>query len=334
MRMNEIARRLKILLKNKRPFLLTGSPGLGKTDAVVQACADAGIKLIVSHPVVSDPTDYKGMPAVVNDNGAQVAKFLPFGDLEQLITAQEPTCFFADDLGQATQSVQASFMQLPLIGKINGHPISKHVTFGAATNRRADKAGVGTFIAPLLDRFDQVFHLEFNVDDWVAWALRNGQPEGLVAFARWRPNLIADFVPPKGDLAKSPTPRSVAKLGVLINEGLDDYDTYQAACGEGFATEYHAFNKTRKDVPDIAAIQRNPDAVPMPTRSDVLYATVGALTYRATTSNIANVMRYSDRMPKEFQALLVRDAYAKTKALKHTPALMAWCLKNQDVLLN
>lgn len=334
MRMKEVSRRVGILLKNKRPFLLTGSPGLGKTDAVKQACEAAGIKLIISHPVVSDPTDYKGMPAIINAGGRTSAEFLPFGDLAQLIDAKEPTCFFADDVGQSSPAVQAALMQLKLCRKINGHDISPHVTFAAATNRRTDKAGVGTFIAPLLDRFDQVYQLEFNVDDFVQWALENGQPESIVSFARWRPSLISDFTPPKGDLQKTPTPRSVAKLGALINDGLDDYDTYQAACGEGFATEFHAFNSTRKEMPDIAAILKNPDAVGIPTRPDVLYATAGALSYRATAGNFANVLSYADRMPVEFQILLVKDAYSKTKALQSTPAFMAWVLKHKNVLLN
>lgn len=332
--MKEVAKRAKVLLKNKRPFLLTGSPGLGKTDAVKQACDEAGIKLIISHPVVSDPTDYKGMPALVNRDGKTVAEFLPFGDLEQLIDAKEPTCFFADDIGQSSPAVQASYMQVQLCRKINGHDISPHVTFAAATNRRTDKAGVGTFIAPLLDRFDQVYQLEFNIDDWVQWALETGQPESIVGFARWRPGLISDFVPPKGDLQKTPTPRSVAKLGILINDGLDDYDTYQAACGEGFATEFHAFNSTRKEMPDIATILKTPDAVAVPTRPDVLFAVAGALSYRATVGNFANVLAYADRMPSEFQLLLVRDAYSKTKALQSTPAFLSWVTKNKNVLLN
>ena len=58
------------------PVLIKGAPGIGKSDIVKQACKLVGAKLIVAHPVVSDPTDFKGMPAIVDG----VATFLPFGE--------------------------------------------------------------------------------------------------------------------------------------------------------------------------------------------------------------------------------------------------------------
>lgn len=48
----------------KLPVLIKGAPGIGKTDIVSQACKDAGAELIVSHPVVDEPIDYKGLPFV------------------------------------------------------------------------------------------------------------------------------------------------------------------------------------------------------------------------------------------------------------------------------
>src|SRR6266853_4045336 len=51
-------------LPKKRQTLIKGQPGVGKSDIVEQACAAIGADLIFSHPAVSDPTDYKGMPCV------------------------------------------------------------------------------------------------------------------------------------------------------------------------------------------------------------------------------------------------------------------------------
>jgi len=329
MKSSEIIKRIATLMRHRKPFLLTGSPGLGKTDCIVEAAKQAGLRCIISHPVVSDPTDYKGMPAIVDGT----AHFLPFGDLNQLIEADKPTLFFLDDIGQAPTSVQAALMQLILCRKVNGHAISEHVTFAAATNRRSDKAGVGTFITPLLDRFDQIYELEFDSNDWVGWALQNGQPEPLIGFARWRPSLISDFKQPKDDLSKCPTPRSVAKLGDLINIGLDDFDTYKSACGEGFATEFAAFRKTRDHMPDIDGVLKDPDGSDLPTRPDVLYATAAALAFRVTAGNFGNVLKYSERMSPEFRVMLVRDCIAKSKALESSPALTKWLINNQSVIL-
>jgi midasin (ATPase involved in ribosome maturation) len=69
------------------PVLLVGQPGIGKTDIVTAAAAELGADLIVEHPVVSDPTDYKGLPFPTADG----AEFLPFGMLKQLISADRLT---------------------------------------------------------------------------------------------------------------------------------------------------------------------------------------------------------------------------------------------------
>ena len=92
----------------KMPVLICSGPGIGKSSIVEQACAEAEADCIVMHPVVSDPTDFKGMPWV-GDGGAT---FLPFGDLQKLVNATKLTACFIDDLGQATPAVQAAAMQL------------------------------------------------------------------------------------------------------------------------------------------------------------------------------------------------------------------------------
>ena len=94
------------------PVLITGAPGIGKTDCEAQACVDANADNIIMHPVIKDPTDFKGMPWVT-DGGAA---FIPFSDLERLINAPTLTACFLDDLGQATPAVQAAAMQLVLGG--------------------------------------------------------------------------------------------------------------------------------------------------------------------------------------------------------------------------
>lgn len=138
MKPSQLAALLAKTIPGKRPVLIKGAPGIGKTDVVTQACQAAGADLVISHPVVSDPIDYKGLPALADGR----AEFLPFGELRTLIEANSLTVFFLDDLGQAPPTVQAAAMQLILARRINGHLVSEQVCFVAATNRKQDKAGV------------------------------------------------------------------------------------------------------------------------------------------------------------------------------------------------
>src|SRR5260370_17173095 len=83
------------------PVLITGAPGIGKTDCEAQACAAANANNIIMHPVVKDPTDFKGMPWVTDG----VAAFIPFCHLHRLINASTLTACFLDHLGQATPPI-------------------------------------------------------------------------------------------------------------------------------------------------------------------------------------------------------------------------------------
>lgn len=332
MKASALSRTLLTLIPQNENTLLTGAPGVGKTSVVEQVVEQLGYDLIVTHPVVDDPTDYKGMPAVVSHGKTKEpsAQFLPFGDLWSMIEADRPTVVFMDDLGQAPPAVQAAIMQLVLARKINGHKVSDHVRFLAATNRRQDKAAVTGLITPLLDRFSTVLALDFDLEDWIAWGIAHETPAVLLAFARFKPDLLGKFEANK-DMRKSPTPRSVAGLGRLMNLKLDDYEVWAGAVGEGFATEFQGFYRTWLELPDRQEIYLNPDKVAVPTKPDVLYALMGSLAHGANKDNFEQTVRYLKRVPKEFSVLCVKDAMLREPTVKTTKAFTAWALENKQV---
>ena len=237
MKPKELQRFLAFAFNKGESVLIKGKPGIGKSDIVAQACADAGCELIISHPVVSDPTDYKGMPFV----DGKEAKFLPFNELNRLINASVPTVFFLDDLGQASPSVQAACMQLLLARRINEFKVSDHITFVAATNRKEDKAGVSGILEPVKSRFASIVELNVNTEDWCEWAVNNGMPHELISFLRFRPDMLDKETVPSKDIVNTHSPRTVASLGRLQNKGLPvdlRYEVFKGATGEGFAVEY------------------------------------------------------------------------------------------------
>lgn len=185
MKPSELKETLITLINSRLPALVVGAPGIGKSDIVTHAATDAGNDVIISHPVVSDPTDYKGLPHATHDG--TTAEFLPYGELNHLIHAEKPTVFFLDDLGQAPPSVQAACMQLLLARRINGHMVSNHVTFLAATNRRQDRAAVTGILEPVKSRFATILNLEPDLNDWSKWAINAQMPPELIAFVRYRP---------------------------------------------------------------------------------------------------------------------------------------------------
>lgn len=252
MKPSELARLLPSTIAARLPVMITGAPGIGKSDSVEQACAAADADLILTHPGLSDPTDYKGLPYAKDG----IADFLPYGDLRRMIDADRLTVVFGDDFGQAPPSVQAAWMQLVLARRVNGHRISDNVVFITATNRKQDKAHVTGILEPVKGRF-VIIELEPDVTDWIAWALGAGVPIELIAFIRFRPELLNKFEPTP-DITNSPTPRNVAMIGKLLTAGIDpdlEYAAFSGAAGEGFAAEFLGFLKIWRNLPDPDAGQ-------------------------------------------------------------------------------
>lgn len=191
MKPSQLSRLLTAAIPAGLPVLIKGAPGVGKSAIVEQAAAEVGADMILSHPAVSDPTDAKGLPWVGKDG--ESATFLPFGELAQAIKADRPTVWFLDDLGQAPPAVQASYMQLLLARRVNGHKLPDCVTFVAATNRRTDRAGVSGILEPVKSRFAAIVELEADLDEWCKWAIAQELPPELIAFLRFQPHSLSSF---------------------------------------------------------------------------------------------------------------------------------------------
>lgn len=327
MRPSNAVRFLQGAIRMRRSVLLVGAPGVGKTDIVTQAAAAEGADLIVSHPVVSDPTDAKGLPWPVADRGE--ATFLPFGDLARAIKAERPTVWLLDDLGQAAPATQAAYMQLILARRVNGHALSDKVTILACSNRRTDRAGVTGMLEPVKSRFLSIVEIEPSLDDWCVWALNHDLPTALVAFHRFRGGELLCKFAPAADMSQSPVPRTWAHLAEIEAWGLPDSVEAEAmagAVGEGAATEYLAFRRMVGSLVTADQILLDPSTAALPGEPSACYAVCTALAARANVNNFDRVVTYATRLVDagkgEFAALTLRDAVRRTNALTATKAYM------------
>ena len=318
-----LAEYLHFAFENRFPVLVKGKPGFGKSDIVTQAAKTSGAELIISHPVVSDPTDYKGLPF---PNKKGTAEFLPFGDLHKIMTATNKTIFFFDDLGQASPSVQAAGMQLLLARQINGHKVSDEVTFVAATNRREDKAAVSGILEPVKSRFASIVELEVSTEDWVNWALINDMPIELIAFIKFREGILDSFTPSK-DIVNSPSPRTIASVGRQQNAGISrslEFEVFKGAAGEAFAIEYRNFLELNRNLPSQEEIIMNPHTAPIPLDPGALYAIGTGLANKMSEQNIGSISLYLNRIPEENAFACMTAATTRDRNLRNTRAFIQW----------
>ena len=309
------------------PMLVTGKPGIGKTSIIESVTAALGYDLIIEHPSVSDPTDYKGLPW--GNAGASTATFLPFGNLAAALTATRPTVWFFDDLGQATPAVQAACMQLFLARRINGHILPDCVTFLGATNRRVDRAGVSGILEPVKSRFVSIVELEADLDGYCRWADGAGINESQIAFHRFRPGLLCDFQP-TADLTNSPLPRTWHNLDKIEKMGLSplvEAAAMSGAVGEGAAGEFLAFRKIARSLPSLDAILMDPSRAKIPTSPSELYAVTVGLARRANDTNFDRIAVYANRLYTEanrgeFAVMLIRDSQRRDPKIQYTDSFV------------
>lgn len=323
---------LSKLMFEKKNVLLVGSPGVGKTDIATHVASAIGYDIIIAHPVVDSPIDYKGMPFKTSNDEAD---FLPYGMLKKLIHATTPTIFFLDDIGQAPDSVQAALMQLLLSRSINGKKISDHVVFLAATNEKADKAGVSGILEPVKSRFSTIIRVEVDSEDWITWAKNNNMPNELIAFVKMSPDTLLGFEA-TSEIRNTPCPRTVANLGYLHNLNFDEdvrVEIYTGAVGNKLACDFVNFCNVIKKAPLFGDIIGDPMGCTLPDETDITMRAIVCtmLIDRVTAINFDQIIKYLSRMSREYAQLVIATVVRKNPDLKSTSSYTTWIMSNQDL---
>ncbi len=324
MKASAISSALRTLVTARQPVFVWGGPGIGKSAVVRQLAQDLAVPLQDVRALLLDPVDLRGLPFLGSDGRSKWAtpEFLPRDGAGIL---------FLDELNAAPAMVQAGCYQLVLDRKLGEYTLPKDWAIVAAGNRDSDRAVTTRMPTPLRNRF---VHLEFEVDlqDWTEWAIGAGIRPEVIAFLRFRQELLSAF---DRDANAFPSPRSWDFVSRILDGTPDqsvEHELFAGTVGAGAATEFSAFLKTFRELPNIDAILLNPHKEPVPDNAAAQYAVASALAHCATDMNFDRICTYLDRMPTEFSVLCVRDASLRQPAVQHTPAFTKWATANHHVL--
>lgn len=340
MRPVAIIEALTTYIKAQQPVMVHGSPGVGKSQIVKQVADALGFQLIDLRLSQLDPVDLRGIPSVdtkTKRTNWNTPSFLP-RDGKGII--------FYDEINAATTSMQAAAYQLILDRKLGDYTLPDGWAQVAAGNRITDRAIVNPMSTALKNRFAHL-NFEVNNDDWCSWALKADIATAVLSFIRFRPTLLNEFE--VRDLSKEEaarvaklknnnafaTPRSweaVSKVMKMKPNPNSEYEMYSGIIGEGAAIEFIGFLKYERELPNLDALLLNPKGTPVPTNPATLYALSTGLAAKTTKGCFDGVMIYADRMPKEFQVLLIKDIMARDATLASTKTFTKWATENSDVL--
>jgi hypothetical protein len=265
-KLSELSKYAKRAFKVKRPIMVWGPPGIGKSETFEQLrdsyIADGKkAKLIDCRLSLWDPTDLKGYPYY--DPQANKMRFSAPDELPDAEMAKEYDIIilFLDELNGAAPATQAAAYQLILNRAIGKYKLPDNVVIAAAGNRETDKGVTYRMPKPLANRF---MHYEVRVDfeDWLNWATSNGIHPDVVGYNTFAKGDLYNFDPASAERSFA-TPRTwtyVSDTMFDVDSGDEDFtmqestDMVAASIGEGTALKFMAHRKVASQLPNPSDI--------------------------------------------------------------------------------
>lgn len=322
------------------PVMLWGPPGVGKSQMVLQVAQNHGVPLIDIRLSQMEPSDLRGIPF----RNAECVEWAVPSMLPNAQRHGSQGILFLDEITSAPPSVSAAAYQLILDRKLGEYEVPDGWAIIAAGNRQGDRGVTYSMPAPLANRFSH-YEVDINLDDWVAWAYSNEIDERVIAFLRFRQDLLFDFDPAHNPVA-FPSPRSWEFAHRALQKFFESPNlllgSLQACVGNAAGVELNAFITSLDQMPDLDAIVNGED-VAAPKEIDLQYAVASALVGRAIrdkdTDKAAqvhgNILRYASSFPqREMGVMMVSDMHrAIGQDIFAVPEFADWADKIADIML-
>lgn len=202
------AKTLITCMAHQQSFLLLSPPGVGKSEMVYQAAAEAGLACRSLLGTQIAPEDVSGIPRIVGERSV----FCPPRVL--LPEKPEPFCLFLDELPACAPDVQKAFYSLLLERRLGEHELPPGTWVVAAGNRVQDRALVRSLSSALINRVS-ILHVRVDTQEWLGWAAVNTVRADIISLISYLPDALMRPVPAE------PQPFSTPRAWTLLSRGLD-----------------------------------------------------------------------------------------------------------------
>jgi MoxR-like ATPase len=275
MKPSKLYEALHALIGERVPLHIWGACGVGKSQIVSQVAADLQCEFLDVRAVQLDPVDLRGLPRITADQTEWVPpRFLP---------KEGKGILFLDELTSAPQMTQAGCYQLVLDRRLGEYVLPDGWIVIAAGNPASERGVHFSMPRPLRNRFVHL-DLEPDLDDWSRWAIKAGVRAEIVAFLRFKPELLhaADTT---SDANAWPTPRSwemasnvlcgiARRRNTTFLSGTSEFEAklLDGTVGPAATAELVAFLRLFRQLPSIDEILLNPETAPLPTETSAQIA--------------------------------------------------------------
>lgn len=323
-------------MKAKKTCMLSGSPGIGKSDIVRSIALKFNLKLIDIRLSTCDPTDLQGFPTVQEG----IAKYIPM-DTFPLASTPKPKgkagwLIFLDELNSSSLSTQAAAYRLVLDRQVGQHDLHPNVAVVAAGNLTTDGAIVNRLGTAMQSR---LVHLELGVEpeSWLKWGSLNGIDHRILAYISHVPGSLMKFDPRHDDKTFS-CPRTWEFLSDLIaNVPTPDlkglFALLAGTVGESSAFEFTAYTTVYSQIPSYKEILADPVNAPLSNEPATLFAVSHLISAFLKKADIPKTILYIERMPVEIQTITLQNIVQKDPSIIKEKHVINWLATKSVQLL-
>lgn len=318
---------IKKVLFSKLCPMISGSPGIGKSDIIRQVAKDFDLEVIDMRLSQCDPTDMLGFPTHDGERmGYAPPSYFPLQELDEVPIGKDGWLLFLDEFSSASLSVQAAAYKLVLDRQVGKYNLHKNVAIVCAGNKESDGAIVNRMGTAMQSR---LIHMELETDakSWLSWAATHNIDYRVMGYIEGRPLHLYNFDPNHNDKTFA-CPRTWEFTSKLI-KGEEELDTsmldiLSGTISSGVAHEFMAYVRYCTDLPSIASIIAAPTTISIPLDPSLLYAIGHMIAAYIDKDNAASLIQYVNRLPVEFGTITMRTTFQRNRKLIEVPAIRDW----------
>jgi hypothetical protein len=301
------AEALGVCIAARKPVILWGAPGQGKTSVLQQIATDTQRTLKTVLASIREPSDFAGLPNIVDGKTKMIAP-----DWAQEIAETGDAILFFDEVNTAPPATQAGMLRVSQEKVVGDLYLGDDVSIVAAANPPEIAADGWDLAAPMANRFT---HLEWKLPadvvrdgfaiGWPTIPTPHADPAAVAAavaearllvgaFIGHRPDLVTVMPNSSAEAGRAfPTPRSwdnaATLFGYATAAGVSNIARRMLVSGTvglAAANEFLAY-VAELDLPDPEVLLKDPSKFEAPTRGDRVYA-IGASVLAAIKENMTD----------------------------------------------
>lgn len=351
MNLDTVISRIPGWYQSGKCIYLKSAPGRGKTETLSSAPKilserfGKNLGLVVINGPLLTPADSIGylVPKHYQDGHTESVYTDPFWYRTKegkRLSEYDGGIILVDEADKMDADVKKVIGEAALSRRLGPHTLPDGWVIWMAGNRSEDRSGSTKELDHLINR-----RIEIDITDdlpsWQNWAMKHDVQPMTIAFAVQNPQVVFNPEKPK---QQGPwcTPRSLVGadsylkvLGETLGQVPDDPATIEEIAGmigQGAASQLFAFVRLEREMPKYETIKADPMKAKLPTKPDAQMLVCFSLAHKVTQEDADPIIKYIERMPKEFSVTFLVAACKRIHNLVNTPAVAKWTAENSALM--